>query len=466
MKHRIILAFSLFLSGHISFSQDGSIDESFKTGPGANNYLRSIAIQTDGKILIGGFFTRFNETPINSIARLNNDGSLDKSFNVGNGTDGYINTISIQSDNKIVIGGGFSKYNDNSIYNIVRLNSDGSIDNTFKVGVGTHNLGYVRTSAIQPDGKILIGGNFTSYNGTNQNYITRLNSDGTIDNTFSVGTGTNFSVRTISLQKDGKILIGGGFSKFNGNNSSQIARLNIDGSYDPSFSIGSGADAIVVASSIQNDDKILIGGNFTTFNNLSQNRIARLNTNGSLDPTFLVGTGANDYVYTFAIQNDNKIIIGGYFTEYNGIPANFIARLNIDGTLDQSFDTGVGADDYVYDCAIQSDGKIILGGDFTNLSGNAYSYIVRLNSTPTGIEDDNEIQNEMRFFPNPNNGIFSVFVRKEGDFNLQNISGLTIRTVKLNEGLNSIDLSMLENGIYFLKSNSNLNSNYKIIISK
>ena len=356
---------------------NGSLDATFIVGTGANSDVRATAIQSDQKIIIGGDFTSYNGTGRNYIARLNTSGSLDITFIGGSGLNGYINATAIQSDGKIIIGGDFTSYNGTAINHIARLNTDGSLDTTFDVGTGTN--AFVYTMAIQSDGKIIIGGNFNTYNGIGRNYIARLNTDGTLDVTFNIGTGTSF-VYTTAIQSDGKIIIGGVFTSYNGTAINRIARLNTDGSLDATFNVGTGANNIVYTTAIQSDGKIIIGGVFTSYNGTARNQIARLNTDGSLDATFIVGTGFNGYVHTAAIQSDGKIIIGGNFNTYNGTASNYIARLNTDGSLDATFNIGTGTNNIVFTIAIQSDEKIIIGGVFTSYNGTARNQIARLNT--------------------------------------------------------------------------------------
>ncbi|MFA7379816.1 MAG: T9SS type A sorting domain-containing protein [Bacteroidia bacterium] len=354
---------------------DGSLDASFNPGTGANGDVRKISIQSDGKIMIGGSFTSYNGTGRNYIARLNADGSLDASFNPGTGANGSVRTISIQSNGKIIIGGSFTSYNGTGRNYIARLNADGSLDASFNPGTGAN--GDVRTISIQSDGRIMIGGGFTSYNGTGRNYIARLNADGSLDASFNPGTGANSTVYSTSIQSNGKIIIGGEFTSYNGTGRNYIARLNADGSLDASFNPGTGANNSVYSISIQSDGKIIIGG---TYNGTSTNRIARLNADGSLDASFNPGTGANTTVNSTSIQSDGKIIIGGGFSSYNGTSRNYIARLNADGILDASFNPGTGANSTVWTTSIQSNGKIIIGGYFTSYNGTVRNYIARLNA--------------------------------------------------------------------------------------
>ncbi len=357
-------------------AQDGNIDNTFNIGTGANTFVQTTSIQSDGKIMIGGVFTSYNGTSINRIARLNTDGSLDTSFNPGTGANGTINDLTIQSDGKIIITGQFSSYNGTVRNRIARLNTDGTLDTSFNSGTGGDNQ--IRSSSIQSDGKIIINGQFTSYNGNTRNRIARLNNDGTLDATFDPGIGANDYVATNSVQSDGKIVIGGHFTSYNGIGINKIARLNTDGTLDATFNPGIGIDNYVYSTSIQYDGKIIIGGTFTLFNGDTINRIARLNTDGTLDITFNPGTGANHSIETSSIQSDGKIIIGGFFTSYNQTPRNRIARLNSDGTLDTSFNPGTGTTNGVVTISIQSDGKIIIGGDFTSYNGAARNNIARI----------------------------------------------------------------------------------------
>ena len=384
---------------------DGSLDTSFITGTGANDDIRTISIQSDGKIIIGGYFTSYNGTTRIRIARLNTNGSLDTSFDPGSCTSSFVVTTAIQSDGKIIIGGFFASYNGIAINNIARINNDGSLDTLFNPGTGTSS--YVLTTAIQSDGKIIIGGAFSNYNGIGLNNIARLNVDGSLDTFFNQGTGASSFVHTTVTQADGKIIIGGGFLSYNGTGKKRIARINEDGSLDTSFNMGSGASSTIWTSAIQNDGKIIIGGYFTVFNGTAINRIARLNSDGSLDNTFNPGTGANSTVWTIAIQSNGKIIIGGDFTIYNGTTISRIARLNANGSLDSTFNPGTGANNLIRTTTIQSDGKIIIGGWFTNYDTTSRNYIARLNA-------DGSLDTSFNIGTGVNNNVLTSAIQSDG----------------------------------------------------
>ena len=237
----------------------------------------------------------------------------------------------------------------------------------------------VITTAIQSDGKILMGGTFWLYDNISRPRIARLNSDGELDLNFVVGAGANDSVSVVALQSDGKIIMGGSFTQYDGITSNRIARLEQNGTLDNSFTIGTGADAALYKVALQTDGKILIVGNFTSFNGITRNHIARLNTDGTLDNSFNVGTGSNRLIQDVAIQSDGKIIIGGEFTSYNGVSRNFVARLNADGSLDNSFNAGTDFFPFLYSIYIQPDGKVIIGG-YVSSTLTPFNGLGRLNS--------------------------------------------------------------------------------------
>src|SRR3990172_3061964 len=303
---------------------------------GANLVFRAAVFQVNGKILIGGNFTQYNGTGRNYIARINTDGSLDATFDPGTGANSAVAEICIQTDDQILIGGYFTQYNGTGRNRIARINTDGSLDATFDPGTGAN--GTIMAIAIQTDGKIIIGGWFTQYNGTGRNYIARINTDGSLDATFDPGTGANAWVHSLAIQADGKILAGGEFTSYDGVAEFRIVRINIDGTLDNTFGSVTGASGGSVHSIvIQTDDQILIGGYFTQYNGTGRNRIARINTDGSLDATFDPGTGANGTILAIAIQTDEKIIIIGSFTFYNTLPRYGIACLSPTGDNDGIF---------------------------------------------------------------------------------------------------------------------------------
>lgn len=376
---KILLNFikSVFILGNtlVYAQSSGSLDATFNSsGTGPSAAVWSMALQTDGKIIIAGGFTNYNGANCNRITRLNSNGTLDATFTPGTGANNYINVVALQLDGKILIGGAFTSYNGTTSNYIARLNSNGTLDASFNIGTGTSFN--VNAIEVQTDGKILIGGEFISYNGTNCNRIVRLNSNGTIDGTFNSGSGANSYVEGIALQPDGKILIAGSFTSYNGVARNHFTRLNSNGSLDTSFANVGGASIYVIC--VQPDGKILTNGGTKNIN--------RFNSNGTIDISFNSGNGTGgsvSAVSAIALQTDGRILISGYFTSYNGTTRKRIARLNANGSLDASFDPSIvymSQVTSINSILIESNAKIIIGGLFTQYNGTSLNNLVRLHN--------------------------------------------------------------------------------------
>jgi uncharacterized delta-60 repeat protein len=362
----------------VRLNADGTLDTSFDPGNGADARVRAIAVQNDGRILIGGSFTSVGGTPLNRIARLNADGSVDPSFDSGSGLDNAIRSIAVQADGKAVIGGDFTTVDGVTRNGLARLNSDGSLDTTFDPGDGPSSGVY--DVEVDANGKTLIVGNFTFFDGILRRRIARLNADGSLDTSFDPGAGANSWINALALQNDGKILIGGNFSTVDGTTRTRIARLNSDGSLDTSFDPGTGANAVINAISVQDDGMVVVGGAFSTMDGVSRGHIARLDASGALDTGYKVGSGFDSNVWDLVLQVDGKVLAGGQFTDFNGTGRIRIARLNIDGTLDVGLDTGTGANLAVSAVVRQPDGKVLIGGYFTSVDGTTRNRVARLNA--------------------------------------------------------------------------------------
>jgi uncharacterized delta-60 repeat protein len=383
---------------------DGTSDVAFTPGTGANSTINTIVIQPDGKILIGGAFTSYNGTAINRVARLNANGTIDATFTVGTGAANIVYSLALQPDGKIIVGGAFTTFNGVTINRIVRLNADGTADTGFTPGTGASNNVY--SIIVQPDNNIIIAGAFTTYNGTSRARIARLNADGTLESTFNPGTGANNIVYSAGLQADGKIIIAGNFTTVNGGTKTRVARLTNTGSVDASYNPGTGFDATVSACAIQADTMAVLGGAFITYNGITSLRLSRLNQNAGLD-VILPMTGANDIISAAALQPDQKTLIGGSFIAYNGVIKNRIARVNTDGSIDATFNSGTGANGTVNTISVQADGKIIMGGAFTTQNGTSRPRIARVSSS--GVLD-------LTFTPGTgaNSTIFTTSIQSDG----------------------------------------------------
>lgn len=359
-------------------------DPTFNPGEGAID-IRSMALQNDSKIIIGGGFTNFNGTDRNRVARLNNDGSLDTSFDPGTGANNLVNSVRVQPDSKILIAGMFTQYNETNSGGIVRVNPDGALDGTFNTEIG--NL-EISAMVLQGD-KIIVGG--YSFLGLEPTLV-RLNADGSTDASLNVGDGPDGRVTCMFAQPDGKIMVGGRFSEYNSFSTSSIVRVNPDGAVSEDFVFD--YDALdfnddlesITAMIPQADGKIIVTVLSSFFDGSMEyiSRVLRLNADGTTDETFNIveiatdDSGDKPRVNAMHLQEDGKIIIVGYFEKCAGEDRNNIARLNADGTLDQSFYPDPGADDTIYALQIQTDGNILIAGEFSTYNAHYVPGIARI----------------------------------------------------------------------------------------
>jgi uncharacterized delta-60 repeat protein len=435
----------------------GFADPSFD--PNADGGVGSIAVQPDGKILMGGGFTTLSppggpQITLRRIARLKPDGTPELSFNpnVPN-TNDYVYSIAVQQDGKILAGGSFSTIEPDlglgdTRHNIARLETDGRLDRALNLVLDRFA---VFATAVQPDGKILIGGDFHTVFGVRHNNIARLNTDGALDLDFN--PNPNNSVSAIAVQADGQILVGGFFSTLEPTNGvdqpvtrNNVARLNPNGTLDLPFNPN--ADRPVLSIGVQADGQILLGGAFSTLEPtngmdppVTRNYIARLNPDGTLDlahdPPF--NPNPNGLVYSIAVQADGQILVGGFFISIGLQRRNHIARL--DGTTGEADSFNPYADSKVHSIVVQADGKILIAGDFFILGlFKRYNHIARLE--PGGMVD-------LPFNPNPNHFVSSMAVQADGQILV--CGGFTTL-----EPTNGIDPPVSRNGIARLKPDGTL----------
>ncbi|MBK8465170.1 MAG: hypothetical protein IPL32_05005 [Chloracidobacterium sp.] len=359
--------------------------------PNADGQVSAIAVQADGHILAGGQFASIGGQTRNRMARLDAITGLADAFNPAV-TGLQVNVILLQTDGKILVGGTFGNIGGQPRSHIARLDPATGLADSFNPSASAGFFA-VTAFAVQADGKILAGGIFNSIGGQSRNQIARLDPVTGLADSFNPNPDN--IIRTIAVQPDGKILVGGDFTNIGGQIRNRIARLDAVTGLAESFNPD--ASAPVSSIAVQPDGKILVGGYFV-------NGIARVETNGLLDQTLnlsIVGT----VVYATAVQPDGKILIGGEFTSVLGVTRNGIARLNTDGTLDTAFDPNPDLGNKIYSIAIQADGKILVGGRFSIIGGQARNNIARVDAT-TGLADS--------FAPNANNDVFAIALQANG----------------------------------------------------
>jgi uncharacterized delta-60 repeat protein len=349
----------------------------FNTGEGTNAQVTSTAIDSNGKIYLGGIFTNYSGSTFNRIVKVNTDGTIDSTFSIGTGfgSNNNVRVIKPLLDGKVLVGGSLTSYNGTGITHLIRVNSDGTRDTSFSPGTVSSA---VNDLAIQPDGKIIVAGQFTTFSGSSTRGLVRINSNGSVDSSFNTGGGLASSeVNSITIQSDGKIIVAAGNATYSGSTTQKIIRVNNDGTIDTSFTapaLGAGNPDFVT---LDLSERILVGGAFSS----PTNDIMRLSTDGSRDTSFNVGVGSNNAVEHIAFQSDGRIIIGGTFTSYSGSNINRLARLNTDGTLDTEFSSSMGTgftNNAIETITVQTDDYVLVGGSFTAFSGSTVNRIIRL----------------------------------------------------------------------------------------
>lgn len=367
---------------------NGTLDTTFNPGIGINR-LAIANLVSGSRLYTAGSFTDYQFTGSTGIAMVSDSATLSSSFNPGLGFNTDVYTIARQSDGKVIAGGAFTSYSGSTAaIRLVRINTNGTLDSTFNIGsAGVGNIVY--DLALQTDGKVIAGGTFLTYSGsvTSTTRLMRLNTNGTQDLTYNTGAGLNSYPLTILPTADGKVLVLGLFTTYSGSSVSHIMRTNSDGTRDTTFNIGTGFanGAFGYAAVTQSDGKYIVGSNSTTYSGSTINRVARLNTDGTVDTSFSVGAGANTVVSALAMQSDGKIIVGGQFTTFSGSSVNRLVRVNSDGTRDLTFNVGTGLDGNVQTNGIRVDanGIIYCVGSFLTYSGSNSRGIVAINPNGT-----------------------------------------------------------------------------------
>lgn len=359
--------------------------------PGVGNQVTCLGVQTDGKILVGGFLGgNLGGERRTAIGRVFSDGAIEGYFKPV--LEYGLFSTAVQEDNKVVIGGYFT---------LARYTKEGLVDSSFQATISQGDpYPYVACLVVQPDGKLIVGGEFRSLNGGSQRYFGRLHSNGALDSSFS--TFLSGGVRAVALQPDGKMIISGSFTNLvapgQGNQPRhRVARLHSNGTLDTTFNAatpaaGSSTFFAVYCFALQPDGKILTGGSFAKIGEQPCYSLGRLNTNGTLDSSFNAGSVfSGSEVNSLALQADGKILVGA---------RNRVVRLSSNGTQDgfSAYALHQNVVTPVQSIALQPDGKILVAGVFTNLAGQTRTNIGRLNNDTTATQSLIYTNNSVTWF--------------------------------------------------------------------
>ncbi|MDA3873650.1 MAG: hypothetical protein PF795_06790, partial [Kiritimatiellae bacterium] len=450
-----------------------------------NTSVNAIVPLENGQILIGGDISNGigDAEHIRHIARLNPDGSVDTSFATGAGFNQEVTALALQTDGKLLVGGMFTEYNGVTCNGVARLNPDGSLDTGFATQTGTGANGLVRCLAIEAGGGILAGGDFTDFDGTTTEGLVRLTSAGAVDtgNLLSLpfDTGWSTEIHDLLVEPSGTIMVAGllAFDWTGTGFRSGIARLHPDGTRDTGFDPGKGAHVIGSPSTISrvftiqrlNDGRYLIGGQFTAYDENAAPRLARIQSNGAFDASYTPPAFDDLVLGSWLQPAERPVLVGRFLT-----PANRVERLMSNGSVDTAFNQGAGAGNAswqsVSTVAADAGGQLWLGGNFFAYDGATSRPIVRIAGgvspyelwaqeqfTPTQIlagdadpdadPDEDSIENlaELAMGLNPN------LANPLDDFAIDPVSGIEIISDGGNQYLQlTLEKNQSGDGVWFL----------------
>ena len=352
----------------------------------------------------GTLFTQYSGTTVKQLIRVNSNGTLDTSFDYTGAGLGYtiVHDVKVQPDGKILVGCGD---NGAGVF-LQRLTSSGSPDPSFAQMVFTSSTyvgGTVIKVKLNSDGSMYAGGTFLAASGNTYSKLFKATSGGTIDTSFN--TLNKFTVAElpgvydIDTLSDGTVIAVGTFTSYDGASSNRIVALDTTGNVSPTFNIGTGFNDSVFAVYVLPDNTVLVGGNFTTYSGVSANRIIKLTSGGTVDASFNIGTGFTGTISDIIRDVDGNIIVVGAFTQYKGTDCNDIVKIGINGNVVSNFDIGSGIGGTgAYKTALTNDSttnnnKIVVVGDFTTYDGCPASLIVEINNSATTVTDCFQIIN-------------------------------------------------------------------------
>ena len=407
-------------AGLSRFNADGTLDAAFqqRVGPGPAPYrIRKAA---NGQFLLSSFYLTGTITAggitRQEPLRLNADGTGDAAFNAGTGAKigtavgsggGYVDDMLPLPGGQTVVVGYFDHFNGSAAPDIVRLTATGAVDPGFSAGQGVDvNAGEeVFTAVPLANGQLLIGGYFTTYDGHACNGLARLNANGGFDAAFGQVLGANSEVDNVLVQPDGKLLVAGSLQM--GANSIALIRLLPTGAVDPAFAAPAALQGVASftgdALQLQPDGKILF---LSSSAGAGAPRVGRLNADGTPDATFQAGPGPNTRPNTLALLAGGQVLVGGSFTNFSGVLDRPLVQLTSAGTVDAAFQPVVQAPGAVAALVRQPDGKLVAGGNFSEINGQAVRRLARF--TAAGALDP------AFALPNPDENVADLALQPDG----------------------------------------------------
>jgi len=396
-------AFSAPVNVEVRYPLPGEVAGGFNP-PSADNVVRALSSDGLGRIYIGGAFTNLDGTFSSPrVARLGPDGTPDRAFLAGTGFDADVRVLLHSEPARgLYVGGAFTTYQGQPRAALARLTvgqtglADALPDAAFApVLAGVNPV--VNAIVEQYDGKVVIGGSFSSVNGTSTPNLARLNPDGSVDPSFTP-PAPGGTVIALALQPDGKILLGGAFAQVAGQARRGLARLNLDGTLDTTLIIGtglsSGFNGTINSVAVAPDGVIYAGGQFSSYNGRTfYNNLVKLSASGAIDGRFNYSLdasgGLNGGVNNVQVRPTGEVLVSGLFTQFSsGVPLGAptavgrIVQLKPDGSIDPAFNpAGTGANNTLHTAVTMGNGDLLLVGAFSSFNDQPVSRIAVIAGT-------------------------------------------------------------------------------------
>lgn len=462
-----ILFDSVLINYTLKILPDGHWDTTFFYLPEAiNSYVSTCKEFQDGTIWVGGDFNQIGYNQKAHILSLNADGSINNIFDPGlgfnNGAKCDVFDLLEFSGDKLLVAGDLLAYNSSTVNDIVSLYKTGALDTSFHF-MNENNYEEVLRLFKQNDSKIISLGNIPNPQNSNDkiSFLQRLNMDGSVDSSFSTGSGFEFScsvgcakIRKNAIQMDSleRIVAGGNISSFNGELVKRILRLNNDGSRDTTFAYQFGFDNEVQAICIQPDQKIIVAGKFTHFDTIPVPSIVRLLETGFLDTTFhfnVAGVSNPNFIELKVLPDGKILSIQGnsQWTEYQSV-----IRLNQNGSNDSTAYMQYGFNgSSPMDFELCQDGGLLFGGEIFGWDNEEFNNLIKLKEiggVVTSIPKVNQTFFASRLFPNPAKDLIHITGDEFNRYQLFDITGKLMQSGSIG---NSISVSHLETGYYIIE---------------
>lgn len=357
------------------------IDTAFQSGTGANGTVFGMDLLPDGRVLLGGSFTSYDGAASSGLVRIHPNGLRDLSLQLGTGLSGRAHAVRHLADGRFYAAGFFTSYNGTPVNHLARFMPNGLLDTSYHMGGGPNNE--ILSMEVFPDGSVMLSGFFGQYQGQPVNQPIRVLPSGSLDTSFnSGGAGASGLIDAIQRQADGRILLAGTFSTYNGQPANKIVRIHPNGSIDTSFRTGNGFIGNVRTLDVQADGKIVVGGTFVVYNGQIANRLIRLWPDGRVDSTFNIGTGVNATVRGVLARADGSLVVLGDFATYNGTTVNRVAVLSNGGQLLSGVNNCSGTNGSMHVAVELLDSSLLAGGGFTQAGGMTHRGVIRLVGAP------------------------------------------------------------------------------------